>query len=66
VKHTKAALENLATIFSGAALQREIYIASLQSLVRLAITEYATQPLKDAQADMARIDEILAASKKAP
>ena len=43
--------------------RQQIFIRSLESLVRFAISEHKVAPIRAAQNDMARVNEILAQSK---
>jgi len=63
-QQTQKAIENLVSGFSKGLLRPELYRASLQSLVRLAIAEHMAQPILATQADMQRVAEIQEASRK--
>lgn len=65
MEQTQNAIENLVSGFSKGLLQPDLYRASLESLVRLAVAEHMAQPILATQSDMRRVAEIWKASQKA-
>lgn len=65
MNHTDQCIQDLASAFAKGACPRDLCIESLQSLVRLAISEYETSPMVAAAADLRRIEAIRLASKQA-
>jgi len=65
MKQTAAAIVTLADCFTSPKMPRDVVIASLEALVRLALSEHTVGPILAMQADVERVGEILAESKKA-
>ena len=62
---TNESIETLANAFCklSSAQHKALYVTSLKSLVRLAISEHIVHPVLAVQDDMLRVAEIQAASK---
>lgn len=65
MERTNESIEALANAFCrlSSVQHKALYVTSLKSLVRLAISEHIVQPVLAAQDDMLRVAAIQAASK---